>query len=397
MKTKTHAIKPNPFTPKSGQDPKLFLDRENEVKEFYRILKDLERKYHDHFVIIGPWGIGKTVLLKEFKRIAQKQNIPTALITAPQYSKKDREIDGVRNIVEQLSRQLPVEVGRLERFYDLMESIGVEVLGFGVNFTKDSKEISSTTLLEETLLRLWDDFKRTSEGLLILIDDVQNYREISTIFTLIKNVLSSEVIVKKTKILVGLTCTPGGWSEFQKLHHPIGRYFYRMNLKNFDEKSTLMFVDKLLEDTGVEFNDTIKKLIFDYAQGHLFELQLLCSNLYDNQINARVSEKVWESSLNQTLIQLGEKVFESFYDKASKMEKQLLYHLSKKDAPIEFTKFLDELKRYDGNVTKSVVSGQLTRLVDKGLISKPTRGEYLIPDKLLREYILKISKSDQYQ
>jgi len=122
---------------------------------------------------------------------------------------------------------------------------------------------------------------------------------------------------------------------------------------------------------------------------------LLGTTVYDNQINARVSEKVWDSSLNQTLIQLGEKVFESFYDKASKMEKQLLYHLSKKDAPIDFTKFLDELKRYDSNVTKSVVSGQLTRLVDKGLISKPTRGEYLIPDKLLREYILKISKSDQ--
>ena len=65
--------KPNPFTPKSGWEPNIFAGRIDQFEFFEKKLEEARNGRCDHFLIIGEWGIGKTSLLKEFKRIAQEK------------------------------------------------------------------------------------------------------------------------------------------------------------------------------------------------------------------------------------------------------------------------------------------------------------------------------------
>ena len=58
----------NPFTPKSGMEPKYFAGRGNAIKTFQKILAQSKSKRYEHFCVLGEWGVGKTVLLKEYKK-----------------------------------------------------------------------------------------------------------------------------------------------------------------------------------------------------------------------------------------------------------------------------------------------------------------------------------------
>ncbi|MBI4981375.1 ATP-binding protein [Candidatus Woesearchaeota archaeon] len=56
-------IKPNPFTPKSGIEPKIFLNRTEEISLFLEKIKEAKAGLPSHYIINGEWGIGKTTLL----------------------------------------------------------------------------------------------------------------------------------------------------------------------------------------------------------------------------------------------------------------------------------------------------------------------------------------------
>lgn len=62
-------IAPNPFTPKSGWEPKVFIGRDKEIELFRKKIEEAKLGKCDHFLILGEWGIGKTTLLKGFKNI----------------------------------------------------------------------------------------------------------------------------------------------------------------------------------------------------------------------------------------------------------------------------------------------------------------------------------------
>ena len=50
-------ISPNPFTPKSGWEPKVFAGREAEIEFFKKKLAEAKEGICDHFLVLGDWGI----------------------------------------------------------------------------------------------------------------------------------------------------------------------------------------------------------------------------------------------------------------------------------------------------------------------------------------------------
>lgn len=197
-------ITSNPFTPKSGWEPRVFLGREKEIEIFNRKLDEAKKGRCDHFLILGEWGIGKTSLLKEFKRIAQRENILTSLITISEYTDKNTFNDGVRELIEEIPQKFPLDINKLKYFMKQLSSIGVEFLGAGFSISKKVEEMQPQSLLFNTLQTLWSDLKNETEVAVILMDDVQNFTPISGIFTILKNVLSDEEIVR-TKFLFALS------------------------------------------------------------------------------------------------------------------------------------------------------------------------------------------------
>ena len=65
----------NPYTPNAGAPPRFLAGRAQEIEDFRVLLRRLANGYTEHSVIItGLRGVGKTVLLGQYERIAEDEN-----------------------------------------------------------------------------------------------------------------------------------------------------------------------------------------------------------------------------------------------------------------------------------------------------------------------------------
>lgn len=385
-----NSIYPNPFTPKSGMEPRVFVGREKEIEIFGNMFDDaLIIKRYNHFLVLGEWGIGKTSLLKEFKKIAQSNKILTSYLPIRNFQESDKFISATQHLISQIPKNMPIKYESLKTFIEYLRGLGINfpVIGGGIHLPEKTELTEDPqVLLLDALERLWHAVKKDTDVIVVLLDDVQNYKPISGYLTILKNVLSDDIIIKNTGFLFVLASTPEDWSQFLKKHHPIGRYFLPIvKLNRLSPEQTLEVLDKTLESTGVIFDKTIKKLVYEYSEGHPFELQVLCSFLYDNQIGGKVNKNVWDISLDMTITQMGDVLLDFLYDIASSSEREVLKVLAEDTGPVESKVITAKIKEFQSET----VNKYLNRLVAKKLLVRKERGVFAFPDRLFREYVFR--------
>jgi hypothetical protein len=386
-------IASNPFTPKSGMEPRVFLGREKGLATFYAQLERAGNNYYNHYIVLGDWGIGKTTLLKEYKKIAQTQGILTSFVSIREYTERELIIPAVQ-LITHIPRGLPIKFEKIKNFAKYLDGLGITlpVIGGGIQLTSKPKyKGDPQLLLLDALLRLWNELKKEMATVVVLLDDVHNYKIVPEFLTLLKNVLSDEEIVKRTGYLFVLSSTYKGWSKFMQKHHPIGRYFIPIvRLKNLSKEEVIEIVDKTLDSTGVVFERDVKKTIFKYTEGHPFQLQVLCDYLYESQVEGVVRIDSFGSSLDKTLEDLGEIIFTPLYNRASEKEKQILKVMANNYNTKSVDKLMSIAVNEGTDIDKGAFNVLLSRLVEKGIIAKTGRGSYILPNRLLAEYIRRI-------
>ncbi len=378
----------NPFTPKSGIEPRFFIGREGEIKFFKQALKDTEAGRPSHFIVLGDWGSGKTSLLKEFKNIAQKEGSLCSLVSVRDFEGEKSLRDGINYLVEEIALRLPLDVSRFHKFAGDLTQVGVTVAGTGFHFSKEIVRGDPQPFFYSNMLNLWSDLRNETKVLVVLLDDIQYLSSISAIMSIIRNTLAEEKIVKEVKLLFVLASTFHGWKPFLQRNHPIGRYFTpRMKLTNLSESETYKFIEDYLEHSGVSFSKEVMKQVYHYTEGHLYEVHVLCNHLFNNQIKGRVTPKVFESALERTLDTLGEEVFDDLFESAGSTEQLVLSVLAENKGNQSFHEvFSIAQKRYA--LQKNVVAVNLERLVKKRVVKKLRRATYSVDDTLFRTYII---------
>jgi hypothetical protein len=113
-------------------------------------------------------------------------------------------------------------------------------------------------------------------------------------------------------------------------------------------------------------------------------MQVLCNFLYDNQIEGKVNENIWDVSLNMTISHLGDVLFDYLYDSASPSEKEILRVLAEEHGPLGNKMIAARAKKFKSEA----VNKYLNRLVLKKLVVKTERGIFDLPDRMFREYVL---------
>ena len=339
------------------------------------------------------WGIGKTALLKEFKKIAQTKKIPATYVSIREFQEEDRFLNATEHLITHIPRSLPLRFEALTNFKNFLSGVGITLpfIGGGIEIKEKQLSGDPQVLLLDALVRLWKDLRQETDVALVLLDDVQNYRPISGFLTILKNVLSDDEIQKNTGYLFILTSTGTGWEEFLKRHHPIGRFFTPIvTLHNLSQEETISLVEKSLESTGFTISKSILKKIYEYPEGHLYELQIRCSYLYENQIGKKITTRSWDTSLTLTLESIGQILLDTLIQGASEREQQLLKILATSESSLEWKAITSLVKEAYKTFPTQSVGKFLSRLLEKGLIQQPKRGIYKLPDRLFREYILRL-------
>lgn len=385
-------IKPNPFTPKSGLEPKVFVNRDKEIEFFLKRINEARQGNINHYIINGVWGSGKTSLLRYFKLLAQEQKCASCYFLAKELTENITDMEISTHIIQSMVRNIPFKLSEKDsKLFKLIKGFGIQVLGSGFNISfqvdKD-KFIDSQIFLMDGLISIWKDIAKYTDLLVVLIDDVQNYSKAQRVFTTLKNVLSDKKIIDETKILFIFSSTIEGWKPFIKMNHPIGRFFIpRVELINFDKEDTIKLIDAILENTGVTFADSVKDKIFKYTDGHLFQIHAIGSALYDNEKNGKVTDKEWEKGFEEALFYLGNTVYEGMVESLSENEIKIVKRLK-----LFGNNKINEINR---RVNIKSINEYLRRLVDKGILEVQRRGEYIIPDRLLWEYLQRKSQKSQ--
>ena len=369
-------IKPNPFTPQSGWEPKIFGGRLQELDIFKSALETAVSVRPNHLVVLGEWGKGKTSLLKQFKRIAQEKGYPACISAISRFTGKDKPLDAIYLIAEEMLAGFP------ERDMDSEKLLGL--------FSRTNSFLQAQTQFTKFLLELWEILD--TRLAVVLLDDLHNLLAISNTIDILRAVLSKEEIIQKTRFLFVLSSTPASWEIFLDKHDPVGRFFRKhLDVGNLSEEELIATIEKTIEGSGVEFSNTIEKRVFEYTDGHPYEVQLLSSHLYDGQIEGKVDERTWDGALTNILKELGKDYFNTLMAKASDRERDLLNILAEERRPLSIRDFRTMMivGRYARKFPIANIKNFLYRLEEKHIVARLQDGSFDIPDRMFREFILK--------
>lgn len=98
--------------------------------------------------------------------------------------------------------------------------------------------------------------------------------------------------------------------------------------------------------------------------------------------------------MKDSLKELGEKVFDGLYSRASRKERSVLYLAAMFDEPFEQKDIMELSRRLDVDLTENTIKTALSRLHSKSLLIKPDKFKHSTQDKIFSEYILQIKGYD---
>ena len=382
----------NPFTPMAGTAPRVFGGRTKELQFFeQRLYRALETDCCEHFVLLGNWGIGKSTLLKEYKKICRSRGHVACVVPLEPTQPGTKLSEVARSIVEGVLRDCPFPLERFKRLTEYFQSFGLNILGTGLQFSRDvtKRDFLPQAFLHDTLINLWEDLKEKTGALVILLDDLDNFQHVPEIVMTLRQTLSMESM-QRCRILVGMASSPTMWKGLitSDAHHPLARYFLaRMELEPLSRDEMRDTILKCLRDSGVSFTLEIIDRVCAATEGHPFEMQILCSYLFDNQLSGRVDTAVWDKSLEAALRDIGEAIFDRWLSKTNDDERKLLHLI----AALERTFTFESILALATNKSTLHFANDVVRafegLCANNLISRVNRSEYRLCDHLFAVYL----------
>jgi hypothetical protein len=374
-------IAPNPFTPQSGWEPRFFGGRETELRFFEEVLKNSLNLRPSHVIVSGDWGIGKTSLLKQYKKIAQDKRCLAAYCPVTEFNANTPLSNAINLISEEMLSGFPV--GEPKEYFGEKRQSGKK--------TTSQPQVQFTKFL----LNLWQHLD--TKLAVVLLDDVQNFSLNSGIIDVLRSVLSKDEILENSNYLFVLSSTAGGWQNFVDKHNPVGRFFRkRVILDNLTPQETISTINHSLKNSGVQFSAGLKNKVCQFTKGHPYEIQLLCSHLYDFQIEGKVEDRVFKKAFRNALDELGKDYFETLYRRSSEREKEILIILAEKEKPLKIADIRSIMitEKRVRNFPISNIKNFLYRLHDKELIKRKDTGEFEILDPMFSKYIMLYKKGE---
>ncbi|MBT1180219.1 ATP-binding protein [Bifidobacterium vespertilionis] len=305
----------NPFKPSAGHLPPVLIGREAIMDDFEEGLNNGSGAPGRLMRVTGARGVGKTVMLAEFRRIAEQKGWEVISETASKGL--------AQRLVDQMQSQSP--------------SVNVMNIGGSLGEVKYERSRMPLTLREALSERL-DDLDKHHAGLLVTIDEVQaaNRNDMVAIATAVQHLTSEDRNL--AFVFAGLPSMASKW-----LNDDVMTFLRRAQPERLGdvplEEVSQAFADTF-HQTGMILKNDALHTATQATAGYPFMIQLVGYHIWriahrnhaeDSTITVTIDDA--ESGVRNALNRLGDTVHGPELDGLSPVDKTYLLAMAQDDGP----------------------------------------------------------------
>ena len=391
----------NPYRPGAGHRPPYLAGRTNETEGFINLLE--QTVILQNLVLTGLRGIGKTVLLENFKPIATEKKWLWAgtdwseSASVNEASMATRILTDIALITSGLKvTEIPVrEIG-----FDVHK----HVLDVHLDFNTLSALYENTPGLVSDKLKkvfeiVWEHLNTAGvQGIVFAYDEAQTLsdhaEEHQYPFSILLDVFQSTQ-KKAIPFMLVLTGLPTLLTKLIECRTYTERFFKVTVLEKLNNEESRKAILKPLENQQMKFSEESIQQIIKESGGYPYFIQFMCKETFDIFTQqSRIGEKL-SMPMDAIIRKLDNDFFAGRWAKVTERERDLMILIAKMGCQ-EFN--VRDVVAYSKSgmfkaFTRSHISQMFSRLISSGLIYKNRKGIYSFAVPLLEKYILRITNS----
>ena len=393
----------NPFRPGAGHRPPYLAGRKEEQHEFRKLLQ--QNVLTDNLVLTGLRGVGKTVLLDEFKAIGLSEGwlwVGTDLSESASIS----ETSMAQRLLADLSvvtSGITIPMGDRPAFgFATISNKLVLTLGFETLWAMyQATPGLNVDKLKAVFQLVAKHLPLNKRGIVFAYDEAQNLADhavkeqypLSILLDLFQSIQRMDI-----RFLLVLSGLPTLFPKLVESRTYSERMFRVLFLKQLNETETREAIVKPIKDAHcpVHFTATAINTIIGISGGYPYFVQFICRETYDAFLQ-RLSDGMEPSiPLDEITIKLDTDFFAGRWAKVTDRQQELLFVISQlSSADSEFTVqeiLAESQKMLVKPFSRSHINQMLASLITSGLVYRDRHGKYLFAVPLMADFIKRIMK-----
>lgn len=407
MPTETKQPFENPFRPGAGHAPPYLAGREQERREFEKLLG--QSTILENLVLTGLRGVGKTVLLDTFKPLAISRGWHWVGADLSESVSVSEDTLATRLLADLsvVSSSVEVGQGKVVGFEQQPEPVTldyntlVRVYGATPGLVADKLKAVLELVAEATA-------DRAKRGIVFAYDEAQNLAdspaENQFPLSVLLDVFQS-IQRKGIPFMLVLTGLPTLFPKLVEARTFAERMFRVVALDKLDEDASRDAILRPIEssDCPVRFNETSVAMTCNESGGYPYFIQFICREVYDAFIQsyAKNDGTVTPVPLDAITRKLDSDFFAGRWAKATDRQRQLLWcvaHLDNAGGEFTVQEIVKESKQLlPKPFSNSHANQMLSTLSDMGLIYKNRWGRYSFAVPLFDRFIHRQASSIEPQ
>lgn len=396
----------NPYQPGAGHYPPFLAGREKEVAQFNELLD--QDTILTNVVLTGLRGVGKTVLLVDFKRAAQAKEWLWVGNDMSESASVTEEALALRLLADLaiVTATVPFNVKGQKKPTGFGAPLQL-TLGSrpGLAYDDLARRYQQTPGLVSDKIKavlefVWSGLRDQRQRVAFAYDEAQNLSDHAEKdeypLSLLLEVFQS-IQKKNIPFMLVLTGLPMLPTKLVAARTYAERMFTVMKLNRLNKSDSRAAIIEPLrkENCPVSLDDKSVNAIVDLAGGYPHFIQFICREVYDILI-ARIRRKEPLGTVSPLPIvrKLDADFFEGRWAKSTDRQRELLWviaHLDSAESEGEFT-IQEIVARANGILPRpfgssSHVNQMLAALMTQGLIYQDRRGKYLFAVPLMGSFI----------
>lgn len=384
----------NPFSPGAGTPPPELAGRSDILQQALMTLARIKRgRAEKSILLIGLRGTGKTVLLNEISKLAEKEGYRAAMIEA--HEKKSLPevlLPELRRILFALDAEnLSIKVKRalrvLKSFISSLKiNLKISEIDFGIGIepekgTADSGDLEAD--LAQVFLALGEAAQDRNTAVAIIIDELQyvSEEELSALIMAVHKIsqksLPVAVIGAGLPQLVGKAGRAKSYAE---------RLFDYPEIGPLKKEDARIALQGPVKREGVSFTEEALNEIIRVTQGYPYFLQEWGYQAWNIAIKSPIDISVAKKATDESIKRLDQSFFRVRFDRLTPREKEYLRALAE----------LGSAPQRSGDIAQELgldvqnAAPLRNNLIKKGMIYSPKHGDTAFTVPLFEEFMKRI-------